>query len=91
MSTYKAVIFDLWGTLVDDVVYPEANRLAYQQMTDKLADWLGVDRGEFSKAWDASGAERHGRPLHRQPRPRSIAYLQRGLELDPGRRVHPWR
>ena len=58
MSKYKAVIFDLWGTLVDDIVYPEANRLIYKQKMDELADLLGVDRAEFVKAWDASGAER---------------------------------
>ncbi len=87
VSKYKAVIFDLWGTLVDDVVHPEANRLAYQQMTDKLANWLGVDRGEFSKAWDASGAKRTigGFPSTEA----ALSHICRGLGVDPGEeRIH---
>ena len=53
MSKYKAVVFDFWGTLVDDLMYPEANRLLYQQKTAEIADLLGVDRDEFANAWAA--------------------------------------
>ena len=58
MSKYKAVIFDLWGTLVDEPRYPEANRLVYQQKTTEMADLLGVDRDGFAKAWAAAAAQR---------------------------------
>ena len=51
MSKYKAVIFDLWGTLVDELAYPEANRLVFRQKTDEMADLLGLGRDEFDKAW----------------------------------------
>ena len=57
MSKYKAVVFDFWGTLVDDLMYPEANRLLYQQKTAEIADLLGVDRDEFANAWAAGAAQ----------------------------------
>ena len=51
MSKYKAVVFDFWGTLVDEPMYPEANRLVYQQKAAEMADLLGADRDEFANAW----------------------------------------
>ena len=53
MSRYKAVIFDLRGTLVDELRYPEANRLVYQQKIHKSADLLGVERDGFARSWSA--------------------------------------
>ena len=58
MSRYKAVIFDLWGTLVDELRYPEANRLVYQQKIYESADLLGVERDRFARSWAASSARR---------------------------------
>ncbi len=58
MSKYKAVVFDFWGTLVDDLMYPEANRLLYQQKNTEMADLLGVDRDGFAKGWAAGAAQR---------------------------------
>ncbi len=81
MGKYEAVIFDLWGTLVDDLVYPEANRLVYQRKTDELADSLGADRGEFSKAWDATGA---GRTVGASSTEAALSHICRGLGVDPG-------
>ena len=57
MSRYKAVIFDLWGTLVDELRYPETNRLIYQQKIYQLADLLGVERDGFARSW-AAGLDR---------------------------------
>ena len=57
-SMYGAVVFDLWGTLVDELTYPEANRLVYRQKTDETADLLGLDRDAFADAWAAGAAER---------------------------------
>ena len=31
LSRYEAVVFDLWGTLVDELTHPEANRIVYRQ------------------------------------------------------------
>ena len=58
MSKYKAVVFDFWGTLVDDLMYPEANWLLYQQKIAEIADLLSVDRDGFAKAWAAGAAQR---------------------------------
>ena len=44
MKTYKAVIFDLFGTLIDLPDYPE-NR-------DEMADVLGIDRDELEGEWE---------------------------------------
>ena len=43
MKAYKAVIFDLFGTLIDLPDYPE-NR-------DEMADVLRIDRTVFERAW----------------------------------------
>ena len=58
MRRYDAVVFDLWGTLVDELTHPEANRLVYRQKTDETADLLGVDRDEFARAWSATSPDR---------------------------------
>ena len=55
---YEAVVFDLWGTLVDELTYPEANRLIYRQKVDETADLLGLDRDAFADAWSAGAGER---------------------------------
>ena len=57
MSKYRVVIFDLWGTLVDDLNHPEANRLKSWQRRDEIADLLGADRNEFAGEW-AAGVDR---------------------------------
>ena len=51
-------MFDLWGTLVDELTYPEANRLVYRQKVDETADLLGLDRDAFADAWAAGAGER---------------------------------
>ena len=43
-------MFDLWGTLVDELTYPEAKRRAYEQKIAHAADLLRVEREVFSKA-----------------------------------------
>jgi putative hydrolase of the HAD superfamily len=43
---HRAVIFDLFGTIVDDW-----SDLDYQEMVGGLADTLGLDRGVFSSVW----------------------------------------
>ena len=58
MGRYRAVVFDLWGTLVDELTYPEANRLVYRQRVDETADLLGLDRDAFAGAWAAGAGER---------------------------------
>lgn len=49
MTRFKAVIFDLYGTLIDELMHPEANRLVYVRTRNEMADMLGVDRVGFAK------------------------------------------
>ena len=49
MKTYQAVIFDLFGTLIDELMHPEVNRRVYVQKRNEMADALGVDRDEFAR------------------------------------------
>ena len=58
MKTYKAVIFDLYGTLIDELMHPEANRLVYVQKRNEMADALGVDKEGFAKEWTDAFYER---------------------------------
>ena len=58
MKTYKAVILDLYGTLIDELMHPEANRLVYVQKRNEMADVLGVDKEEFAKEWTDAFYER---------------------------------
>ena len=51
MKTYQAVIFDLFGTLIDELMHPEVNRRVYVQKRNEMADTLGVDRDEFAREW----------------------------------------
>lgn len=51
MKRYAAVIFDLYGTLVDELMHPEANRVVYERTKDEMADALGVSRAGFAKGW----------------------------------------
>jgi len=47
---YKAIIFDLYGTLIEDLSYDE-----YQQVLAQMAEILSVPYQDFARQWsDAS-------------------------------------
>ena len=48
---YRAVIFDLYGTLVDELRYPHAQEVKYRQWASEAATILGVSTEEFIGAW----------------------------------------
>ena len=54
---YRAVIFDLWQTLVPWNL-DEANRYY-----DRMADTVGVERGRFREVWFAWGPKRETGPM----------------------------
>ena len=58
MKKYKAVIFDLYGTLIDELMHPEANRRIYDRKRDEMADMLKVDRKEFAGEWANASYQR---------------------------------
>ena len=58
MSRYRAVVFDLWGTLVDELNHPEENRATYLQKTFEMADILRADRDKFASEWAKAALQR---------------------------------
>ena len=58
MSRYRAVVFDLWGTLVDELNHPEENRATYLQKTFEMADILRADRDKFASEWAKAALHR---------------------------------
>ena len=58
MKTYEAVIFDLYGTLIDELLHPESNRVVYERTRNDMADMLGVDRERFAKEWADTSYQR---------------------------------
>ncbi len=58
MKAYEAVIFDLYGTLIDELVHPESNRIVHEQTKNEMADVLGVDREGFAREWADSSYQR---------------------------------
>ena len=58
LSMYEAVVFDLWGTLVDELTHPEEHRIVYRRKVDETADLLGLDRDDFASAWSATSPDR---------------------------------
>ena len=51
---FDAVVFDLWGTLVDD----PATDPRYVRMTAEVSGLLGVDQTDFASAWSAAWSAR---------------------------------
>lgn len=53
---YKAVVFDLFGTLAQNITNQE-----YDQQTYELGDALGIERNHFFSLWKETAAQReHG-------------------------------
>ncbi len=46
---YKAIIFDLYGTLIDDLSFDE-----YRQVLAQMAEVLSVSYHDFTKQWDTA-------------------------------------
>ena len=77
----EAVVFDLWGTLVDD----PRTVPGYAQMMQEVAGLLGVDHLEFARVWSATSAKR----LIGIPPSTEAAHVnvcqELGVEPDPNR------
>jgi putative hydrolase of the HAD superfamily len=70
----KAVVFDLYGTLID-----EAPQAMWRAMQDELADVLGIERETFARLWEATYTERATGPF-----PDALRALceTAGIEID---------
>ena len=49
--SYDAVIFDLFGTLIDDLSHPESQRVEYEQVMSETAASLSVPIDDFTRLW----------------------------------------
>ena len=56
---YDAVIFDLFGTLVDDPAHPEHLGVEYRRMISEVAATLSIGETEFRRLWSETGNERY--------------------------------
>lgn len=73
---YKAVIFDLFGTLVDE----DGDR--YEQMLKDVASLWGIPFETFRQLWRASGVERNMGGF--QTMEEQLAYVCAALDIAPG-------
>ncbi len=82
VNRYDAVVFDLWGTLVDELTHPEEHRIVYRRKTDETADLLGLDRDDFASAWSATAPDRM---VGRSPSTdATLSHICGQLGADPG-------
>ncbi|MCY4528337.1 MAG: HAD family hydrolase [Chloroflexi bacterium] len=77
---YRAVIFDLYGTLVDELRYPYRQEVKYQRMMSEVATTLGVRIDEFKQAWfDPSRRKIEG---ELRPMSANLAYLCDEVDVE---------
>ncbi len=56
--SYDAVIFDLFGTLIDDLTHPEFRRIEYERVVSETAAALSVPIEDFTRLWLEMGDRR---------------------------------
>lgn len=56
--SYDAVIFDLFGTLIDDLTHPEFRRIEYERVVSETAAALSVPIDDFTRLWLEMGDRR---------------------------------
>ena len=56
---HDAIIFDLFGTLVDDLVYPEPNGVSYREMMRRVANSLSANPDDFRRVWSRGADDRN--------------------------------
>ena len=82
---YDAVIFDLFGTLVDNVVYLEDEGAEYRRINCEVGAALSIPLEVFRRLWSATEDERYTGFF-----PTTEAYLenlcqQSGIPVNPGK------
>ena len=76
---YRAVIFDLYGTLVDELWYPCTQEAKYQRTVSEIAATLGVRFEDFKQVWSATSHRQNLGEL--RPTIATLTYLCDGLDV----------
>ena len=76
---YRAVIFDLYGTLVDELWYPCTQEAKYQRTVSEIAATLGVRFEDFKQVWSATSHRQNLGEL--RPTIVTLTYLCDGLDV----------
>ncbi|MCI0440020.1 MAG: HAD family hydrolase [Chloroflexi bacterium] len=58
MPKYDAIIFDLYGTLVDDLAYPESQAEVYWREMARISELLGAPPEDFRRVWIETADQR---------------------------------
>ncbi len=59
MNRYDAIIFDLYGTLIDELNFPESIAARYWQMMSQVMAALNAPEKDFRRLWSATSDDRH--------------------------------
>ena len=57
--SYQSVIFDLFGTLVDELRYPERQEIKYQRLVSDTVGILGIPIDGFRRVWSEASRARN--------------------------------
>ena len=77
---YRAVIFDLYGTLVDELRYPYRQEVTYLRTMSEIAATLGVSFDDFKREWSDTSHRRNVGEL--RPTSAILAYLCDVLNVE---------
>ena len=79
---YDAVIFDLFGTLVDDVGHPEPNAVKNRRVKAEMADAVGVSHGDFLRVWDRTVSQRDSGVIQNTEAGLRYVFKELGISVD---------
>ena len=77
---YRAVIFDLYGTLVDELRYPHRQEVKYQRWVSDTAAALELPVDDFRRVWSDTSRQREEGEI--RTRKAILAFLCATLDVD---------
>ena len=77
---YRAVIFDLYGTLVDELRYPQRQEVKYQRWVSDTAAALELPVDDFRRVWSDTSRQREEGEI--RTRKAILAFLCDTLDID---------
>ncbi len=77
---YRAVIFDLYGTLVDELRYPHRQEVKYQRLVSDTAAALALPVDDFRRVWSKTSRQREVGEIRN--RKAILAFLCDTLDID---------